>query len=435
MPRSSEGTVQTRERWKATVAASLANYLDSGSIVAGSIGLALWSSAFHMSDTEVGLLGAISSNAISAAVGAFIGGIICDKYGRKKIYMYDLLVYILGILILMFTVNTPMLYVGYIITGLAVGADIPASWTLIAERAPAKARGRHSGVAQIFWSLGPVFTLLLSLAVAPLGMLGVRIVFLHLAVAAFLTWLLRRTMNESEIWAKEKKKIASGAVQKHQLSMVNIFRGTNLKAFIFLTLMYGIQNLVAGSTGFFFLYLLQTFGSTSHAMSILVQCLGFAVTIVGTTFIFMTLVDKKNRRVMLAISGLLQSIAILFMVVFELNFTVALAYIILFSIGGGFGHQAFFQLWSTELFPTRFRATAQGMMFSVVRFILGFWSFFVPVISTRLGFQNLAIFLTVFLVVSTIIGVIGAPKTRGKKLEEIEQERRTVLMTDRDIDY
>ena len=104
---------------------------------------------------------------------------------------------------------------------------------------------------------------------------------------------------------------------------------------------------------------------------------------------------------------------------------VALLLVVLASlaigIGSGFGAQHFFQIWSGELFPTKLRSTAQGLMFAVVRIGLGFWSFFVPII-TATGFQTLAYILTAFIVVSGVIGVIWGPKTEGLTLEEIEQE-------------
>jgi MFS transporter, SP family, inositol transporter len=40
--------------------------------------------------------------------------------------------------------------------------------------------------------------------------------------------------------------------------------------------------------------------------------------------------------------------------------------------------QSFYQIWSTELFPTSVRATAQGFTFAVVRMGLGIFSFYVP---------------------------------------------------------
>jgi MFS family permease len=80
-----------RETWKNTILAGLANYIDAGSIVAGSVALALWAETYHLSPRFLGLIGAFSANAIAAGVGALVGGWLCDRYGRKKIYQYDML--------------------------------------------------------------------------------------------------------------------------------------------------------------------------------------------------------------------------------------------------------------------------------------------------------------------------------------------------------
>jgi MFS transporter, SP family, inositol transporter len=89
-----------------------------------------------MSSTAIGLLPAFSSNAISCGVGALIGGRLGDKFGRKRFYnSLDLLLFIVGVLIIVFAANVGMLFAGYIIAGLAVGADVPTSWSLIAMHA------------------------------------------------------------------------------------------------------------------------------------------------------------------------------------------------------------------------------------------------------------------------------------------------------------
>ncbi|MFE9521724.1 MFS transporter, partial [Bacillus velezensis] len=41
---------------KRTIAAALANYIDAGSIVAGSAGLSMWVSYLKLSDSQIGLL-------------------------------------------------------------------------------------------------------------------------------------------------------------------------------------------------------------------------------------------------------------------------------------------------------------------------------------------------------------------------------------------
>ncbi len=81
------------ESWRDTILAGLANYIDAGSIVAGSVALGFWAKDYGLSDSFVGLIGAFSANAISAGIGALIGGVLCDKFGRKKIYQYDMLFY------------------------------------------------------------------------------------------------------------------------------------------------------------------------------------------------------------------------------------------------------------------------------------------------------------------------------------------------------
>ena len=109
-----------------TILAGLANYIDSGSIVSGATALALWKEAYNISDTMLGVIGAFSANAISAGVGALIGGVLCDKFGRKKIYQFDMLFYAFGMLWLTFASSTWMIVVGMVLVGLAVGAGLCA---------------------------------------------------------------------------------------------------------------------------------------------------------------------------------------------------------------------------------------------------------------------------------------------------------------------
>ena len=423
----------TREHWRNTILAGLANYIDAGSIVAGAAGLALWTTMFHLSSSFVGLIGAVSSNAISAGIGALVGGRLCDKLGRKKIYQWDMLFYAFGLLFIIFAVAPWMVLLGYVLAGLAVGADVPASWTLIAELAPDGARGKHSGVAQVLWYSGPVVVLLLSLALSPLGVLGIRIVFAHLFVLAICLWFARRSMKESAIWTAAEQAVrarAARAAERSQEVAVTsfghvreLFNRRNVGAMLFLIGMYGIWNLWAGTNGFFLPYILRTVGSESQAMSVAIQCLAFAAGIASIFFIFMRLVDRVDQKKLFGAAALLQIIGMLLLALFPLTTPIALGYVLLTGIGGGFGQQSFFQLWSGELFPTLLRSTAQGLMFAVVRIALGFWSLFVPTLS-KTGFSTLAWILTGFVAFSGLIGFVFAPRNQGKTLDEIQRERQ-----------
>jgi inositol transporter-like SP family MFS transporter len=139
--------------------------------------------------------------------------------------------------------------------------------------------------------------------------------------------------------------------------------------------------------------------------------------------LFMPLVDRANQRLLLGFAAVIQVVGVALLGVFSLTLAVTLGYVVLIGIGQGMGQQAFFQLWSGELFPTLLRSTAQGLMFAVVRIGLGIWSFFVPVLTDSAGFHTVAWILTAFVAVSAVIGWVFAPSHAGKSLEEIEQER------------
>jgi MFS transporter, SP family, inositol transporter len=413
----------TSADWRNTILAGLANYIDAGSIVSGSAALSLWAVAYDLSPTFLGVLGAFSANAISAGVGALVGGRLCDLFGRKRIYQYDMLFYAFGMLWLVFAVEPWMIVVGFVLVGLAVGADIPASWSLIAEMAPAGERGKHSGVAQVLWYLGPVVVLGMFLVLAPLDVLGARIVFAHLALVAVALTLLRRRMKESVLWESARSGRTQDGYQADS-QVRALFTRRNLKAMLFLVAMYGIWNLWAGTNGFFFPYILRTVGSESQASSVAMQAAGFLVAMVSIGLVFMRFSDRANQRLLFGISAVIQVVGMALLAIFPLTTAVALAYLLLVWFGSGFGAQSFYQLWSAELFPTLLRSTAQGLTFAVVRIGLGLWSFFVPVL-TATGFTRLAWILTGFLVVSGLIGVLGAPRHEGRSLQEIEDERRS----------
>jgi MFS transporter, SP family, inositol transporter len=411
---------------KATISVAMANYIEAGSIVAGAGGLSLWVEYLGLDDFKIGLLGAVSANALGAAVGALLGGWLCDKYGRKFIYTYDLILYMVGMLLIVCSVNFPMLLIGYIITGISVGAGVPASWTYIAEEAPAKQRARHTGTAQLAWSLGPVIALLLSVVLAPLGLLGSRIIFAHLFVIAFITWYIRQGLSESSVWkkqkAEEKKQEAQG--QKTGTSIKELFSlAVNRKTLYLLLGIYLFWNLTAGAMGFFMPYIYETVGGLSASSANLLQALLWVFTVLTTFFVFMKLGDKLSRRAIYCASALMGIAAWGVLVFAEMTMPILLLFVFLWGASAGFGAQAFYGLWASELFPTKYRARAQGIMFFIARLGVAIWSLAMPIIITQFGFDLAGIIMIAFLVIAGIIGTVGAPNTQGKTLEEIETER------------
>ncbi len=270
------------------------------------------------------------------------------------------------------------------------------------------------GLTNVFWSLGPVLTLALAWALAPLGVLGIRIVFAHLLVVALVTWFFRRGMVESARWRNTGRRAT--------MRLRDFTTRANLRAFAFVFAMFLPWNLVAGTAGFFFPYILHTVGGAGQGTSVALQAMGFLVVSITTSLVFMPLSDTRHRRLLFGIGAALQVIAYGVLFTFPLGVGVAIVYLVVNNLGSGFGQGPFFRVWSTELFPTQIRASSQALLYGVVRILIGGWSFLVPVLAAT-GFHTLALILLCLLVVSGVIGLAFMPRTAGKTLEEIQAER------------
>jgi inositol transporter-like SP family MFS transporter len=408
--------------WKATVSVAMSNYIEAGSIIAIATSLTLWQKQFGIDDFAVGLLAALSSNAFGAAVGAIIGGPLCDKYGRKFIYTYDLLLYMVGVLMAAFAFDYQMLLVAFILTGIAVGAGIPASWTYIAENAPADRRGAHVGAAQFAWSMGPTIGFSLAVILGPLGLLGSRIIFLQLFVVAFVTWYIRQGLAESAIWKKDKANVAAGLIAKRGIKQL-FSNKSNVKAMVFLFGVYAFWNVVAGQMGIFMPRVYQTAGVQSPTEQNLLQVLLWGCTVASTYFGFMKLADRYSRRMLYIVGAGLGIFAWLLLVYVQVSLPVLLLFAVSWGVAAGIGAQAFYGVWAGELFATPYRASAQGVLFFAARISVGLLSYWFPTLLVTIGLAKLGLVMIGLLMVSAVAGGLWAPHTQGKTLEQIEVER------------
>ncbi|WP_435082742.1 MFS transporter [Gordonia hongkongensis] len=412
--------------WRATISVAMSNYIEAGSIIAIATSLTFWQDEFGISNFAVGLLAALSANAFGAAVGAAIGGPLCDRYGRKAIYTYDLLVYMAGVLLAAFALNFTMLLAAFIITGLAVGAGVPASWTYIAEEAPSVERAKHVGTAQLAWSVGPLIGFALAAALAPMGLLGSRIIFLHLFVVAAVVWWIRQGLAESKIWSdeavNETRELTASVGARGIKGLFS--KKVNITALLLLGGIYLFWNTVAGQAGIFMPRVYETAGVESAVQQNLLQVLVWGCTVLATYFGFMRYADRVSQRALYVFGAALGIVAWIVLVAFtDSGVATMLVFAVLWGISSGIGAQAFYSLWASEMFATPYRASAQGVMFFAVRTATGLLSYFFPTMLAATGLTTVAILLVALLTVALIIGAIAAPDTQGKTLQQIEVER------------
>ncbi len=446
----------TKGSLKSTIAVSLTNYLDAGAIVAGASGLTLWQDYLGLTEGDLGWLNAISANCLGAAIGAILGGFLADKYGRKFIYTYNLLLYMLGVALICTSVNFFMLMAGFLITGISVGVGVPASWTYISENSEIGNRGRNIGISQMAWGIGPLVILILGMLLAPgkegeaggllfgwvqsvasaitggtaagatLNVFSSRIVFASLFVVAFIAWLLQRQLDESAEWKAAQENKSNEKKEGTFASFGRLFTNkVNIRTMIFLAGMYLSWNLVASVMGFFQPHIYETAGGLSNEYANMLAA-GQWVIIILTTFIFSLIIDKVNQRWLYAFGVGLGVLAWGIIIGIGINGIVGLIlFTAIWGIQAGISVQSFYALWASELFPAKYRAAAQGIMFFIVRGLSAAWGLIFVYIygENGEGFTLSAWIMMVLILISLVIGTIWTPQTRGKSLEQITKER------------
>ncbi|SDM06040.1 MFS transporter [Segatella bryantii] len=436
---------------KSTIAVSLNNYLDAGAIVAGASGLTLWQKYLGLTEVHLGWLNFISANCLGAAIGAIIGGFLADKYGRKFIYTYNLLVYMLGVLLVMFSVNFPMLLCGFLFTGISVGIGVPASWTYISESSEVNNRGRNICISQMSWGIGPMIILLFGMFFAPGGYMfnsvealalaiggsnlntdainvfSSRIVFFSLFIVAFIAWNMQRKLEESSEWKASKEAAKAKGEDTGLLHAIGVLFSNKIavRTVVFLACIYLTWNLVASVMGFFQPHIYETAGGVTNEQANWMNCIQWAI-IVLTTLGVSKFIDNSSHKIIYILGLLFAISAWLIIVTIGVNGPTGLwAFAILWGIEGGMSVQIFYALWGTELFPAKFRAGAQGLMFFIVRGLSAIWGLVFTYIygENGEGFQIAAYCMIALLLISLVVGVIGSPKTQGKTLDAITKER------------
>ncbi len=445
---------------KKVIVASLSNFLVAAAIVASGCGTELWQYYFNVNGSSVtpedfGILSGLSANCLSAAIGALIGGLLADRYGRQNVFSFAMLVFLLGIGVTATSTSFAQLATGVFITGIAAGATVPASWSYIAEVSAKEHRGRNMVISQFAWGMGAAGVLWLSTANAPgsymyefvkwaacdvygitwnesnpaqVSVFGIRLIFGVIYLIGMVTWVLQRQLPENDMWKNEIES-NQGKGTKISQAFTHIFSGKYIKPIVCLTMMYLTWNLVASLMGSFQPHIYETAGSLPKEWANRFNVWQWVLTC-ALTFWGIFIIDKwNNRKIFLSFVSLAILTWVLVTVFGISNIPTLVVITVLWAAQAGLSVQLFFALWGTEIFPTRYRATAIGVMFFIVRTActIGNVGFSIvwgdPNAVSDTMFTVSAACMLVILICSAAIGYFYAPDTRGKSLEEISHER------------
>ncbi|OMF31750.1 MFS transporter [Paenibacillus sp. FSL H8-0548] len=149
---------------------------------------------------QVGLLMAI--NSIGMAVGAAISGLLADRYGRRAILLWTLLIFSIASGLSALATGFIVLCVLRFVAGFGLGGELPVASTLVSESVPIKERGRAVVLLESFWAIGWIVAALIAYFIIP--EYGWRMAFAIGAVPAFFALYLRRALKDSPSFEAQK---------------------------------------------------------------------------------------------------------------------------------------------------------------------------------------------------------------------------------------
>ena len=188
------------DRWflrRITAATALGEGLDGYDLGAISVVLVTIGPALHLSSVERGLVGA--STLIGIFIGAPLFGYLTDRLGRRKLFIADVISFIVfGALQLLVTNPGELLAVRFML-GVSIGAEYAIGAAMLAELSPSEGRGRRLSWLQTCWYIGFVVAVALAYLFKDLG-LSWREILATSAVPAAVTLVLRHGLPESPRW-------------------------------------------------------------------------------------------------------------------------------------------------------------------------------------------------------------------------------------------
>ncbi|MDE2017316.1 MAG: MFS transporter [Hyphomicrobiales bacterium] len=126
------------------------------------------SDAFHPSAWETGLIGAAVQ--AGAVAGAFLGGYIADKLGRKKVFIGTMVLFIILALAQGFVQNVAQLIIVRFLLGIPLGSDIANGYAYIMESMSKGQREIMGSRWQFMFGLGEVISLVVIVILYLTGM-------------------------------------------------------------------------------------------------------------------------------------------------------------------------------------------------------------------------------------------------------------------------
>ncbi len=425
----------TKTQRKLWVLSAMGILLDGFDFFIIGVALPLIARDFHLDATTKGLV-AVSAVA-GALVGAFFGGQLADRIGRKGMFVFDLIMFVVFAAASSAAWNAASLILFRFMLGIGIGADYPIGVSYISESVPTRLRGQLVVGAFAFQAIGSLLGVVIGLVILMLHpsieawrwMLAIGV------VPAVIVVLMRDGLPDSIRWHLAKGNYEQASKSATQLlerpvdltpanspkgetglSFSSLFKPAFIRRTIFASIPWFLQDISTYGIGIFTPTIIGALAlgtSTSFIAKDIGATEGAAVVdvllVVG--FMLAIILVRRVSRVSLQIVGFLGMAAGLLLVGAaalpgargESEMGLIFLGFMIFNALMNMGPNSTTYLLSGETFPTSIRGTGAGFAASMAKLGAVLGTFFFPILKVAIGIPALLASLAFASVLAAVV--------------------------------
>jgi putative MFS transporter len=437
--------------WRLVVLVGLGSFFDLYEVFLGGVLAPVLAKEFDLG--SVGKAMVLAAGFAGMFVGANVLSIAADRLGRRRVFMFNLLLYSVFSLAAAFSPNIETFLVLRFLAGIGLGAELVLVDTYLAEFMPSRVRGRMTAWAYTIGFLGvPLAALLGGRLVARQELFGIdgwRWLLVFGGLGAVLVLVVRTQLPESPRWLESRGRDAEARAVV--ASVVNIVAPTAAESptapqfdtrptasgdeapNVRQVLRIAYRDYRSRSVMLVIFQVLQTvayYGFATLAPLVLVskgftitESLGYAaLSFAGYplgSLASVPLVERFERKYLIIASALGIAVCGIVFAAAEQVAVIVTAGFLLTAVSNVFSNA--FHIYQAEIFPTAIRSTASGIAYSLSRATSTLLPFIaVPALAT---FGPVAVFTgsAILIVLLCLDVALLGPRSTGLELEQVQR--------------
>lgn len=354
---------------------------------------------------------AITLTLMARPLGAFLFGLLGDKFGRRIPLMIDIVFYSLMELLTAFAPNFTVFLVLRVLFGIGMGGEWGLGASLAMESLPTATRGLFSGILQQGYAVGYLLAALVYWMVFP--HFGWRGLFIAGALPALLVIYIRAHVPESPVWQRDRSQ------RKHASVRLSVLLRQHGLLFVYAALLMTAFNYMShGTQDLYPTYLEEQRGFGVNAKSIISIVYATGAICGGTVLGFWSQKWGRRRVVILsAVCGLL--LIPLWIFAPSTGLLIVGGFLIQFMVQGAWG---VVPVHLNELSPPNFRGTFPGLVYQLGNFAAAYAAQQQAWLAEQFRLPNgrpnyaltMAMIQSIVFVAVIVLAAIG-PEKRGKE--------------------